>query len=135
MRNNTAPEGKPSPIAKLQEALAEVRKIYPRMELGQLDLLLTIALHPGLTGSAIVGKMGVHVARSGFYKTLGALGSEQARGSQEGRTIGLGLIERVQDPGGGRVHLLKLSSEGETLMSRIASILSCENEANRDAVP
>lgn len=135
MRNDTAPNGVPSQIAKLQEALAEVRKVYPRMELGQLDLLLTIALHPGLTGSAIVGKMGSNVARSGFYKTLSALGSEQARGSQEGRTTGLGLIARVQDPDGGRVQLLELSPAGETLMMRIASILSCEKEANRDVLP
>lgn len=113
-------------MSRFQEALAEVRTIYPRMELGQLDLLLTIALHPGAAGGELLDMMEGKLSRSGFFKTLSALSDEQPRGAVEGRVTGLGLVTRVPDPEDRRISLVMLTQKGTELMARVAKLLGGE---------
>ena len=119
-------------VSRFQEALAEVRAIYPRMELGQLDLLLTIALHPGAAGAELLEMMEGRLSLSGFYKTLSALSNEQPNGSIEGRVTGLSLITRVPDPDDKRISLLMLTPKGEELMERIAKLISGAEKETTD---
>lgn len=114
-------------ISSFQQALAEVREVYPRMELGQLDLLLTIALHPGATGGELLAMMKGKLSRSGFYKTLAALSDDQPNGAVEGRVTGLGLVTRSEDPGDRRHSRVTLTPKGASVMARIADHLATGN--------
>lgn len=111
-------------LAGFQAAVQEIRKVYPRMEMGQLDLLLTIALKPGIRGADLLAQAGGDLTKSGMYKTLQALSDERSPGEVEGRVTGLDLLTRLPDPTDRRAYLLSPTQRGLSLMRTLASKLA-----------
>lgn len=109
-------------IRNLRDAVRELREVYPRMELGQLDILLSIALDPGAKGTDLMNATTTSGhSKGGFYKALSVLSDERAPGAVEGRVSGLDLITKVTDPADGRAFLLLPTRRGAELMRRLAN--------------
>lgn len=124
-------------IEAFHAAIAEIREVYPRMELGQLEILLKVALQQGVSAADLLARADGRFTKSGLYKTISALSDDRLPGSVEGRVSGLDLISRIPDPGDGRVTLLVLSRRGRQLMRTIARRVAPAGSAarSRNATP
>lgn len=104
-------------VLALQDAIREIRRIYPRMEAGQLEVLLHILSSPGIRAADIVRDLD-GINRTGIYKTLRVL-TRPVENPLPGRKDGLSLVDVVPDPSDGRASLYYPSPAGEILASKI----------------
>lgn len=111
----------------LLELVEELREVYPRMELGQLKVLLQVLLQPGVRGAELL-ETNEDVTKSGLYKTLNVLSDERSPGAVEGRTTGLDLITKIPDPEDGRAVLLLPTRRGVDLKHRLAKIMAGDTD-------
>lgn len=112
----------------LLRAIIALRKFYGRMELGQLEVLLSVYAKPGIRGSEILENMGGIQSKS-VYRTIKTLSDTQGEVG-DGRTHGMGLIARQPDPSDARVFILVPTRRGEMLRDSIAWALKGTDDGN-----
>lgn len=109
----------PTALERLLKATIELRKVYPRMELGQLMIFLTIVENPGISQFGLLAELAPEITKSGLSKGLKVLAGE-IDPDTTGRKTNLRLIERTKD---GRTSTYAPSQEGLDLMTRVNRLL------------
>lgn len=107
-------------MAASREALRAVRaarKFYPRMELGQLEILLAVCAKPGIRGSEILAQMD-GIQSNSVYRTIKTL-SDTHGSVGKGRAHGLDLIARLPDPEDSRAFILVPTRRGKQVRDSI----------------
>jgi DNA-binding MarR family transcriptional regulator len=109
-------------FALLSSVVRELRHDYPRMELGQLQILLLILASPGIRMADLRSPTGV--TRSAISRNVQALsGTSYLHESNGVRREGYGLVEVAEDPFDARSRILRPSVKGKELGRRMASLL------------
>lgn len=106
-------------VPRLLDAVREFRKVSPRMELGQAQVLFYVLANPGETAAQIaVGCEGVE--KNALYKTLRVLASNSA---PYGKGEGLGLIEKRPSAGTAAKPGYYGTPRGEALAERLMAVM------------
>jgi len=108
-------------LVRLTRAFHAIGKISPCVTATQIDILLEIALHPGLGTLEYARRTGVSApVVSHIIARLSSRGRLRTNGDD---TPGLGLIEQRPAPRDSRKKEVYLTDKGYALMKEIASIL------------
>ncbi|SHM46275.1 hypothetical protein SAMN05444389_11022 [Paracoccus solventivorans] len=100
----------------------EVRRQYPRMELGQLAILLSVLAEPGMWARDLTGK--VKLKKSALSRNVKALSNLSYLMDEEGnRREGLDLITQIPDALDQRAYLLTPTEKGRDLAERLAALM------------
>lgn len=112
-------------LASLQAAskiIEAVHQHYPRMELGQLRVLLRVLEKPGIRASELVTLTGL--SKSALSRAIRTLGSGPYTHDGDGsKKQGLNLISQVSDPFDSRAKLVAPTAVGRRLGEEIQKII------------
>lgn len=113
-------------MKRLLRVVDKIRKLYPRMELGQLALLLHVLVKPGIRANDLLDEIGV--TKSALSRNALALSDRSYLPDDAGgRRGGLDLITQVTDPLDGRAKLLAPTSRGRRLANTLSETLGGPN--------
>lgn len=114
-------------VKALIRVVEEVQKHYPRMELGQLAVLLRVLEKPGVTAADIARMTGL--SKSAMSRAVRVLGSAPYTHDGDGtkRETGLNLITQVQDLTDTRSKIIAPTRLGRRLGEQFDTIIG---EAN-----
>lgn len=106
----------------LAKIVWEVRREYPRMELGQLHILLLILAEPGTGMSQLQAP--TELTKAAVSRNVLALSLISYLGANDGRRRpGLNLVSMDPHPDDGRAKLVSPTARGNRLAIRLAQIL------------
>jgi DNA-binding MarR family transcriptional regulator len=106
----------------LHKTIEEIRKLYPRMELGQLSILLLVLSDPGMRAGELVAKVGLK--KSALSRNVKALTQASYLTDESGDPRqGLDLITQIPDSFDGRAFQLAPTKRGRALAENISSIM------------
>lgn len=109
-------------VRKLLRVIDLVRKLYPRMELGQLAVLLHVLAKPGVRANDLLDEVGV--TKSALSRNVRALSDRSYLTDEQGEQRGgLDLITQVTDPLDGRAKLLAPTARGRRLAQTLSKTL------------
>lgn len=110
-------------LLRLLHIVEEVRKTYPRMELSQLSILLTILAEPGLWAKDLMGR--VDLKKSALSRNVKALSNLSYITDDDGKPrAGLDLITQIPDALDQRAFQLAPTRKGRQFAERIAYLLN-----------
>lgn len=109
-------------LRNFRNAVREVRRIYPRMEIGQLEVLLSICIKPGIRGAEILHEM-QGIKSNSVYRTITVLSDTKGEAG-DGRRHHLNLIEKLPDPIDSHAFQLVPTPVGKQLAATAAAALS-----------
>jgi DNA-binding MarR family transcriptional regulator len=105
-------------FARLASVVREVRREYPRMELGQLQILLIILASPAVRMTDL--RIPTELTRSAISRTVQALSdTSYLLGAGGDRRDGLGLVEVAVDPFDARSRIVHATPKGSALGRRL----------------
>lgn len=111
-----------SDMRKLFRIVEEVRSVYPRMELGQLAVLLAIISDPGMWARDLTGRVGLK--RSALSRNVKALSSVGYLNGGDGeRRGGLDLIAQIPDAIDARAFQLAPTDRGRQFAERLSKLM------------
>lgn len=100
----------------------EIRRAYPRMELGQLHVLLLVLGKPGLGMSDLIAP--TELTKSAVSRNTSALSAVSYLPSDTGdRRRGLGLVALEEHPDDARAKNVRPTPKGRRLAERLTSLL------------
>jgi len=105
----------------LARIIREVRLEYPRMELGQLHLLLIALARPGIPMQDLQGP--TSLTKSAVSRNVRALSEKSYLSDEDGARNGLDLVTQVSDPLDGRSKLVAPTTRGRRLAERLSELL------------
>lgn len=109
-------------MRRLFNIVEEVRRLYPRMELGQLAILLLVISDPGMWARDLTGRVGLK--RSALSRNVKALSSVGYLNGGDGeRRGGLDLIAQIPDAIDARAFQLAPTRRGRELAERLSKIM------------
>lgn len=109
-------------MRKLLRIVEEVRRLYPRMELGQLAVLLAIISDPGLWARDLTGKVGLK--KSALSRNVKALSSVSYLADEDGeKRGGLDLIAQIPDAIDTRAFQLAPTHRGRQFAERLSELM------------
>lgn len=123
-RNNTCTltQEERHTLRQLISVVEEVRKEHPRMELGQLSLLLLVLLEPGATGTDLSKK--VDLKKSAVSRNILALSVASYQRDEEGSPRpGLNLIAQLPSGMDARQNELHPTEKGTRFARKLASLM------------
>lgn len=107
----------------LATIVRELRHLYPRMELGQLHVLLLVMVRPGVNLVDLVAPTGL--TKGSVSRNALALSKNSYLGDPEGNCRGgLDLLTHAEDPDDGRAKLVAPTRKGRELAERLSAILN-----------
>lgn len=113
-------------IRTLAEIVWEVRREYPRMELGQLHILLLILSEPGIGMSQLQAP--TELTKAAVSRNVLALSPTSYLEASNGtRRPGLNLVSMEPHPDDGRAKLVTPTARGSRLAIRLAQILEAKS--------
>jgi DNA-binding MarR family transcriptional regulator len=108
----------------LREAMRVARRLAPQIRASQLDYLLTVALHPGLTMTELATECDVDLAT--ISRAVDVLGTT---GRRDGLSGALGLIDARFNDGDHRIRQVFLTPAGEAFVSDFTSAIATAHSA------
>lgn len=109
-------------MRRLLRAIEEVRTRYPRMELGQLSILLSVMAEPGMWAKDLTARVGLQ--KSALSRNVKALSTTSYLVDEEGQPkSGLDLITQIPDAFDRRAFQLAPTRKGRTLAEKLADIM------------
>jgi len=106
----------------LAQVVWEVRRQYPRMELGQLHILLLVLAKPGVRMSDLAGP--AELSRAAVSRNTLALSKQSYLSTNDGaRRTGLDLVTQSPDPRDSRGKLVAPTKRGRALAERLLALL------------
>lgn len=107
----------------LLRVIEELRGLYPRMELGQLSVLLHVLSDPGVRAGDLTTK--VKLKSSALSRNVKALSHlhylpDETTGDPRS---GLGLITQIPDAADNRAYMLSPTKTGRDLSERLSSLM------------
>ncbi|WP_207101066.1 MarR family winged helix-turn-helix transcriptional regulator [Paracoccus shandongensis] len=109
-------------LRRFQDAIRKIRQVYPRMEVGQLEVLLSISTKPGIRGAEILQEM-QGIKSNSVYRTIKVLSDVEGEAG-DGRRHGLNLITKTPDPLDSRAFQLVPTMAGRDLAEAVAAALT-----------
>lgn len=98
-------------MRRLLAVVKEVRKRHPRMELGQLEILLSVFAEPGLWAKDLTDKVGLK--KSALSRNVRSLTLPSVIDAEGGPTpAGAALITQIPDPFESRAMQLSPTKQG-----------------------
>jgi DNA-binding MarR family transcriptional regulator len=105
-------------IRALIRVIDSIREHYPRMEMGQLAVLLRVLEHPGMRASELMKVTGL--SKAALSRAVRLLGSGVYKDDGSGaEKEGLNLLTQIADPSDGRGNLLAPTRLGARLSEDI----------------
>ena len=115
-------------MRRLLAAVEEVRRAYPRMELGQLAVLLSVLIEPGLRAQDLTNRVGLQ--KSSLSRNVKSLSAASYLSDEEGNLRdGLDLITQTPDAVDRRAFQLAPTPKGWTLAEKLSRILKSRPSA------
>ena len=109
-------------IKALIQVVEEIRNHYPRMELGQLAVLLRVLDKPGISPVEL-GKL-TGLSKSAASRAVRTLGSQPFTHDGDGSArMGLNLVSQVPDPHDARSNLVAPTRLGRRLGEEFEKII------------
>lgn len=109
-------------MRRLLRVVEEVRTQYPRMELGQLAVLLSVLAEPGMWARDLTARVGLK--KSALSRNVKALSQIGYLTDKDGKPKdGLNLITQIPDALDGRAFQLAPTRKGRTLAERLSHLL------------
>lgn len=109
-------------VRKLARVVEEVRRQYPRMELGQMAVLLSVLSDPGMRAQELTDRVGLK--KSALSRNVKALSQVTYLTDEEGNPRnGLDLITQIPDAFDGRAFQLAPTRKGRTLAERLSELM------------
>ena len=109
-------------MALLAALVRELRSLYPRMELGQLHVLLLVIARPGVNMADLVAP--TQLTKASVSRNALALSKvSYLDGPGGGRREGLDLLAHAPDPHDARAKLVSPTQKGLDLANRLSAIL------------
>lgn len=109
-------------MALLAALVRELRDMYPRMELGQLHILLLVIARPNVNMADLMAP--TQLTRAAISRNAQALSKISYLDGPEGdRREGLGLLAHSPDPHNARAKLVSPTEKGLKLAARLSAIL------------
>lgn len=106
----------------LAHVVWEVRRAYPRMELGQLHVLLLVLSQPGVNMSDLSGL--TELSRAAVSRNTLALSKRSYLSTAHGgRRRGLDLVTQSPDPNDSRAKRVGPTKRGRALAERLFALL------------
>lgn len=107
----------------LATVVKELRELYPRMELGQLHVLLLVLAKPGV--GLVDLQRPTRLTKASISRNALALSRRSYLGDQGGeRREGLDLLNHLPDPDDTRAKLVAPTNKGRELARRLSAILN-----------
>ena len=109
-------------MALLANLVKELRELYPRMELGQLHILLLVIARPGVNMADLTGL--TQLTKASVSRNALALSKiSYLDGPGGSRREGLDLLTHDPDPYDARAKLVSPTQKGLDLADRLSAIL------------
>lgn len=119
----TADEGTREAMKRLLQVMQEFKQLNPRMEVGQMIVLLTILVEPGMWARDLTARAGLKKAATS--RSVKALTSLSYILDEDGAPrAGLDLITQIPDAIDQRAYQLAPTRKGWTLAEKLAAILN-----------
>lgn len=107
----------------LAAVVKELRSLYPRMELGQLHVLLLVLARPGVGLADLM--VPTRLTKAAVSRNALALSQHSYLGDPQGnRRGGLDLLTHAEDPDDARAKLVAPTRKGRELAERLSAILN-----------
>ncbi|PYF10328.1 DNA-binding MarR family transcriptional regulator [Rhodobacter viridis] len=109
-------------MRRLFRIVEEIRDQYPRMELGQVAVLLSVLSDPGMRATDLRSRVGLQ--KSALSRNVRALSQTSYLQDEDGgQRQGLNLIVQAIDPFDSRAHLLNPTKKGKALAKKLSDML------------
>ena len=109
-------------MRKLAEIVRELRRTYPRMELGQLHVLMLVLAKPGVRIADLVAA--TKLTKSAISRNTLALAQQSYLDGADGeRAAGLDLLTGTPDPEDARSKLIAPTVKGWLLAEILSGIM------------
>lgn len=109
-------------MRRIFRIVEEIRRQYPRMELGQVAVLLSVLAEPGMRAADLTGRVGLK--KSALSRNVRALSQTSYLQDDDGDPRdGLNLIAQVQDPFDGRAFQLAPTRKGRDLAEKLSDMM------------
>lgn len=118
-------------LQRLLRVVETIRKTYPRMELGQLSVLLRVLLKPGIRAMGMTKETGL--TASAVSRNVLALSDRSYLTDESGSNRrGLDLITQITDPLDSRARLLAPTARGRRLATRLSDLLGDDDNGTTE---
>lgn len=118
-------------LQRLLRVVETIRKTYPRMELGQLSILLRVLLEPGIRAMDMAPATGL--TSSAVSRNVLALSDRSYLTDESGaHRRGLDLITQLTDPMDTRARLLAPTARGRRLAVRLSDLLGDKDDGTTE---
>lgn len=109
-------------MRRLLRVVEELRRRHPRMELGQLVILLSVLAEPGMWAKDLTNKVGLQ--KSAMSRNVKALSAASYLTDDDGNPAGgLDLITQIPDAFDRRAFQLAPTRKGRTLAEKLSDLL------------
>jgi DNA-binding MarR family transcriptional regulator len=109
-------------MRQLLRVIEEVRRRHPRMELGQLAVLLSVLAEPGMWAKDLTAKVGVQ--KSALSRNVKALSNVSYLTDENGNPRdGMDLITQIPDVIDRRAFQLAPTRKGVTLAEKLSELM------------
>lgn len=109
-------------LGRLIQVIEELRKLDPKMDLGQVLTLLLIAQKPGIRTAELLKRTGL--STSTLSRQVIMMSERNFQNTPDGKVIhGLDLVTQLTDPLDTRGKLAATTRRGSTLVQKLVGIL------------